>query len=290
MLSGTVAGATPDGRAILATPAGNLALEIRPAPERGSRVVVALVDPVERRPSPLPPPTQTDVDELTRLATTGRDWPALRALVATLAGFDPPAARGLVASVMLKPDKRLGSTLLFLLSAARGGDARGWLGEEAVDGLTRGGAAAALARFEREFAEGRRDTVDQNGADWRTLYLPMLDASGVREMRFHVHEKSPEERDENKGKSGERERRFLLDVDLTRLGPLQLDGLVRARRFDLILRSAAALTDPLRNELIRTFALSVESVGFSGGLSFQVGARAFIVPRPKGTAGAGVTA
>jgi len=290
MLSGTVAGATPDGRAVLATSAGNLALEIRPAPERGSRVVVALVDPAARSPAQLAPLDETDVDDLTRLATTGRDWPALRALIATLAGFDPPVARGLVTSVIPKPDKRMGSTLLFLLSAARGGDARGWLGEEAVDGLTKAGATGILARFEREFGEGRRETVDQNGAEWRTLCLPMLDASGVRQMRIHVHERSEEERNEDKGEPGERERRFLLDIDLTRLGAMQLDGLVRARRFDLILRSAAALADPLRNELIRTFAASVESVGFSGGLSFQVGARAFVVPRPKGTAGAGVTA
>jgi hypothetical protein len=64
---------------------------------------------------------------------------------------------------------------------------------------------------------------------------------------------------------------------------------VREKRFDLILRSHAALTPELRQELTRVFADSVAAVGFAGGLTFQSGARSWVA-LTRGGRGLGVTA
>ncbi len=80
-------------------------------------------------------------------------------------------------------------------------------------------------------------------------------------------------------------------MDLSRLGPLQLDGMVKGRRFDLIIRSHAPLDEALRAELTGVFADSLSAVGFAGTLGFQSGPRGFVrMEAPPGSGALGVTA
>lgn len=66
--------------------------------------------------------------------------------------------------------------------------------------------------------------------------------------------------------------RFLVDLDLSRLGELQLDGMVHedTKSFDLVIRSHEALDDEIRRDLTGLFVTANEAVGLKGGLSFQV--------------------
>jgi len=65
---------------------------------------------------------------------------------------------------------------------------------------------------------------------------------------------------------------FLLDVELSRLGPLQLDGLIRGKRLDLMLRSQRPLDAPMRQELNEIFQNAQQATGYAGQLFFQAGA------------------
>ena len=50
--------------------------------------------------------------------------------------------------------------------------------------------------------------------------------------------------------------RFLLDLDLSRLGPLQLDGMFKkeSRSFDMMVRTTAPLPETMRTDLAGLFA------------------------------------
>ena len=65
--------------------------------------------------------------------------------------------------------------------------------------------------------------------------------------------------------------RFLIDMDLSRMGRLQLDGLVHDSRFDLTIRSPAAFPEPMRQDLRTLFRDASNAVGLHGGLMFQAG-------------------
>lgn len=281
ILRGTVAGATPQGQPILATKQGMLALNVQASLPQGTKVTAALTDPAAALLTA--PPLSAEPGPL-----TDRDWPAMRQLMASLAGIDQSLARSVMAGVP-QPNRKLGAALSFFLSAIRGGDARSWLGEEAAGALERSGRGDLLAQLEKEFKSLQQQQAEPLPGDWRPFTLPMLDGQGLKPIQVHVH---PLKEDEAGGKreGGKPGSRFLIDIDLSRFGPMQLDGLVRPNHFDLILRSNAPLPPELRVELIQVFADSVRAVGYSGGLSFQSGAKSWVKLTRAGKAGLGVSA
>ncbi|WP_372399110.1 hypothetical protein ABMY26_29700 [Azospirillum sp. HJ39] len=284
VLRGTVAGSTPQGQPILATKQGMLALNVAASLPQGATVTAALTDRA-----------QAATLAATQAAATGppgplgeRDWPAMRQLMATLAAADPALARSMQAT-MPQPNRKLTAALGFFLAAMRGGDAQGWLGDEASSALDKAGRRDLLERLEKDFGELRREAAEPLPGDWRSYTIPLMDANGPKPIKLHVH---PLKEDEESG-GGERSKpgsRFVIDLDLSRFGPMQLDGLVRPNHFDLILRSHAALPPELRVELIQVFADSVRAVGYTGGLSFQSGARSWVKLTRAGKAGLGVSA
>ena len=66
--------------------------------------------------------------------------------------------------------------------------------------------------------------------------------------------------------------RALITLDLSRLGPLQLDGMFRKepRGLDVMIRTKQPLPDALRLELTGVFGESTAAMGLKGGLTFQV--------------------
>ncbi|CAO3453258.1 hypothetical protein [Azospirillum argentinense] len=284
LLKGTVAGSTPQGQPILATPQGMLALNVQASLPQGSAVTAALTDPT-RALQTAPPPLAAEPGPLSE-----RDWPAMRQLLSALAGVDRSAAQALIGTVMPQPNRKLGAAMSFFLSAIRGGDARGWLGEDAASALEKSGHGSLLSQLEREFRSLQQQAGDPLPGDWRPYTLPMLDANGLLPIKLHIHPINPEEDGKTGRKGGDKGSRFLLDLDLSRLGPMQLDGLVQPNRFDLILRSHTPLTPEIRLDLIQIFADSIRAVGYIGGLSFQSGAKCWVKLTRTGTGRSSYTA
>ena len=282
VLRGTVAGSTPQGQPILATKQGMLALNVSASLPPGATVTAALTDLAQATQAAAPtlPGPPGPLGE--------RDWPAMRQLMATLAASDPALAKSMLAT-MPQPNRKLTAALGFFLAAMRGGDARGWLGDDASSALDKAGRRDLLDRLEKDFEGLRREAAEPLPGDWRSYTIPLMDSSGPKPIRLHVHPLKEDEEGDGKprGKPGSR---FLIDLDLSRFGPMQLDGLVRPNHFDLILRSHGTLPPELRVELIQVFADSVRAVGYSGGLSFQSGARSWVKLTRAGQAGLGVSA
>lgn len=282
ILRGTVAGSTPQGQPILATKQGMLALNVPASLPPGAKVTAALADLAQATLAAAPtlpgPPGPLD----------GRNWPAMRQLMETLAAADPALAKSMLAT-MPQPNRKLTAAIGFFLAAMRGGDARGWLGDDAANALDKAGRRDLLERLEKDFDGLRREAAEPLPGDWRSYTIPLMDANGPKPIKLHVHPL----REDEEGGGKERSKpgsRFVIDLDLSRFGPMQLDGLVRPNHFDLILRSHAALPPELRMELIQIFADSVRAVGYSGGLSFQSGARSWVKLTRAGQAGLGVSA
>lgn len=282
VVRGTVAGTSGEGRPIIATRLGMLALGQGAPLPKGTVLTVALSDPG----TVLEGITGRDV-----FLASSREWPALREALVTLAGIDRTLAQSLMNTVVPQPNRRMAAAVSFFLTAVRGGDASTWLGDDAVEALRRNGRADLIQALDQEFRGMQQQAADPLPGGWFGFTLPVFDGSMLQPVRLHLHPVH----DEGDGKAIDKDRppkgsRFVIDVDLSRLGPLQLDGMVRDRRFDLILRSRTPLTPALRDELTGVFAASVGAVGYAGSLLFQNDSRQWVSLLPGGGPRLGVTA
>ncbi len=200
---------------------------------------------------------------------SARRVPALREAVAVLTASDPALATQFVRSVIPQAGTQLAATLLFFLAATRGGDIRGWMGDRVASRLDESGRADLLPKLSAELATTTRPAPDPSSGEWRSQTIPLYQDADIGGLSLHVRQAG----DEGSARADAEEggHRFLIDMDLSRLGPLQLDGLVRDKRLDLTLRSQAALPESMRQDMRTLFREASETVGLQGGLTFQAG-------------------
>lgn len=268
-LTGTVNGITASGQPIVSTPAGPIALATRSPVPMGTQVTF------EVRGAPVIP---ADASLALASATRGdlmsaRNWPALKEAVQVLQEINPQAAQQVLNTAIPRPDGGLTTTLLFFMSALRGGDVRSWLGDSAVRILEKA-RPGLLGRLKDEF--GRRAKLNEEPAkgDWRVATVPIQNGAEIEQARLYTrtHEEEPEE---DEGGAGTR---FVVDVELSKLGRLQLDGLVREnnKRLDLIVRTEEPLPGEMRDHIRAIFKDAAELTGLHGGVGFQSRPPAFV--------------
>jgi hypothetical protein len=263
LIAGTVTNPSPAGELQLQTPLGLLTLNTKAPLPRSAHVVVEVLGAIE---SPDGPESPIPAARPSPLLALGRDWPALKEAIATLVRVEANLAANLVDNVLPKPGSGLGANILFLLSALRAGDIRSWLGEPAMRALEHAGRSDLVSRLGEDFAQMSRLALEPAAGEWRTWLVPVHDGSALQLLRMFVKRPPRRNRTDAERESGTR---FLIDVELSRLGALQLDGLVKQKRFDLIMRSHAALPADMRRDISAIFEDGLAATGFSGGIAFQ---------------------
>lgn len=199
----------------------------------------------------------------------GEDWPALQQTLQNLAGTNVEAA---LRDTIPSASARLVPTTLFFLAALRAGDIESWLGGNALQALKSSGRQSLAERLTGDFgkiAEGARETLP---GDWRGFSIPLLlQDEQISQMQLFLRRHMADD-DRSKGES-EADRaittRFLLNLHLSRMGDMQLDGLMKKQRLDLILRSRDALSAAMRQQLTEGFAKGLAQSGMDGAISFQ---------------------
>ncbi len=251
----TVGVTTPGGHTVVRTPYGILTLAAGPAPPQGTPVTLEFIGSARHATAPAPP----------RPAALSHEWPALREVLQALVQADAGQARALLQHVIPQPGPRLAATMMFLLAVLGGGNVREWLGESASRTLDAGGKGKLLQRLAGDFAQLQRLGHDATG-EWRAFFIPIYDGA-LNQLRLFVHHRESSD-DDGAGEQDTGER-FVVEVDLSGLGALQLDGLVRKQRFDLILRSREPLSEQIRHDLTGIFTGATAAGGYGGTLTFQ---------------------
>lgn len=265
--SGLITGLTPDGRPVVDSERGAFLLQARTDLPPGTRLTLSAA-----------PDAAADDGVPALDPRHGRDWPALKDALAALAASDPALAQSVLAAAVPRPDGRLTQTLTLFLAALKGGGLGSWLGAEATTLLARKNPRLA-AQLESDFQSIARQAEQPVAEGWRTIILPF----GEDASRLHLHIRAVgEEERENRARPGQpgRTRRFMLELDLSHLGPMQLDGMIWPQRFDLVVRTRTLLPPALTRELHGIYASSLTALGYSGGLSFQNGSHNWLTLRP----------
>lgn len=111
---------------------------------------------------------------------------------------------------------------------------------------------------------GRQES-ESGPVEWRQAWFALPAADTPFPLHLQWRERGEEARRTGLG------RRFVISVRLTRLGALELDGLMSdgGDRFDLIVRSEAVLPPPVRAGVRHMFETALDILSARGGLAFE---------------------
>jgi hypothetical protein len=236
------------GDTVVETSIGTLALDTRLALTPGTNISFQLSGAGDPGRAALPP-------------SQANGWPALDQALSALDKSAPQLAAQLRAALAPATAPALAATLLFMAGALYSGR---WPSLPVLRALGAAGQDRLRARLDDDLAGLRRLGNDGTTGDWRVLTLPLLIGAGVEPLRLYLRRReSGPERD----LAGQR---FVIEAELSRLGAVQLDGLVRGNRLDLVLRSHTPLPQALRDEATALFRSTSAAAGYFGDIVFAI--------------------
>lgn len=278
LLTGTVVrdGASPYLQ--LQTPIGTLRLPPEFSAAPGTQLSFEILEPAATATGGATLPaseidTAAPVSDPRGLSDLNRAWQALDRL-GILASALPPDAGAAVALQRAIPSTgpQLTNGLLFFISALRGGDLKNWLGDKVTSELERN-HPALTKKLSAEFGSMRGLLQEPPpNQPWQLLTFPLMHEGALHQLRLFIkrdEEKKPQEQQKKRG----RDTRFVVELELSALGSMQLDGLVRAQEetllFDVMIRTHAPLEDEIQRDIEQLYHSAAEVTGFKGTVGFQ---------------------
>ena len=255
-LTGTVTGTTPTGQTIVQTPLGEIALSARSTLPRGTQLNLHMMGT---------PKFPMGTGETSSLLLS-QQWETLKDAMAAIQSSDPAAARNMTQQILPQAGGPMTTGMLFFLSAMMTGDLRRWMGDEAMRILQRSGGNL-LDRLRRDIGEMQRMANEPSGQEWRSYIIPLLAGANLQQLKLFVRgEKEPENEGEQEKN---RDIRFIIEVEFSKLGPFQFDGLSREKTIDLMVRNRDALSEGMQDDIRAIFANAISALGFTGSINFQ---------------------
>lgn len=256
--TGTVVPGGGHGHVLVQTTAGTLSIATRAALPPGTTIAFEIMGP-PKLPAATESPRSSPLME--------RGWPGLDETMRVLAEVDPAAHRHLAMVTLPRADSSLAMSILSFLAALRGGELAAWIGESPLRTLQRTRPDLA-AKLDGDFKQMSRLADDPGGGDWRIALVPFGQAPDIQQIRILTRRQT---RDEDDPQPANDSTRFVIDLDLSNVGRMQLDGLVRDKdkRVDLMVRSDRPLPVRMRDEIRRIFAEANDIAGIGGTVGFQ---------------------
>lgn len=199
----------------------------------------------------------------------GTNWPALDEALETLRQTSPAIAQALARSLPHLSPQQMPAATLFFMAAMRLGAVENWLGDNTLKALRAAGKTALISRLGGDFSKLSVQSQDSLQGEWKSFSLPLLHEDQISRMQLFVRHQPDRDGGED-GKAGKTgETRFILNLQLSRMGDMQMDGFLRKKSFDMILRTEDKLPASMRHEITQHFARGIEHVNMQGGISFQ---------------------
>lgn len=212
----------------------------------------------------------------------GSDWPALDELWADVAlrgVMGPDAAAMMRQTIPQLNAGQLPPTLLFFMSALRHGFADAWLGDGLRGKNPAPATLAALSQLSRDMQAIQSALSEPQSIDaWRPLPMPLNVNDQIMRLQWYFRHQydDPRSGEDNAVQKSYRKTRFLLDVPKTRLGDVQIDGLVQTRKLDVIVRTESILASHMEVAMRNRFHKALETSGFAGHITFQWGRHNYV--------------
>ncbi len=263
IMTGTVTGLTSSGQPILQLPSAIIALDVQGRVTMGSKITIEVTGDTQA-------PKQTTAASAL-IQAGGREtfvksnsWNSLSEALKAIEIADPGRFNQIIQNVIPQAGSKLSSQILFFISALRSGDVRSWLGEAPVRLIERE-RPGLLGRIGNEFQAMGKLADDPSSGDWRMATIPLYHDQRVNRIRLYQRHAR------NKDKGADDGKRFVLDFDLSKLGHIQIDGLIKSddSKVDIIVRTEKSLGRMAQMEIAQIYNEAAELTGIGGGVAFQ---------------------
>lgn len=164
------------------------------------------------------------------------------------------------------------STLaLFFMAIARAGDIDQFLPITMLNTLKQTAKGKALLdQLSLDLSHFARMDQAMLPPDWKGMIIPFAWQNQILKVPMYFKDDPQEDvTDSDTEPHRKRRLRFLFDLQLSRMGGVQVDGFLKSQRLDLILRTKTALSPLMQHDMRKLYAGAVEKSNLTGELSFQ---------------------
>lgn len=225
--------------------------------------------------SPSANATALPLQPLTELTT---NWQALSQIAALMpTGETSEASRAMLSRIpAIQNPAQMTTTMVFFLAAIGARNpARTWLGPQITQHLEKNGQTKLLNRLDQDIQRIARLGSNTPAHEWRPALLPLQVSGDVTAIPILTRQVM-EDDGHKKKKDGDEEgsakvsaTRFVVEVTLSKLGPLQVDGMLSDSRLNIIIHARTMLPPALKQKVTALFTTALEIAGYTGDLQFR---------------------
>ncbi len=159
------------------------------------------------------------------------------------------------------------SSIMFFIAAIKSGDITAWLGEKMISTLRKDARGSnILSRIISEASNVSRLSADTISSDWRVIPIPLMWQNEIEKIHlFYKKDEKHDEKEENKNG----EARFILELDLSNMGDVQIDTLIRGKKMDMAVRTEIMFSSAMKQKMRNVYNNALEVSGMNGELHFQ---------------------
>jgi hypothetical protein len=192
-------------------------------------------------------------------------------------GGSLPVASPLHALPLMMPQASSPSQILpsvmFLFAAIRGGGIENMipLGKAADMDIKTQRLLKSLEVLTKEAASSLGRTVSSAAGEFRAFSFPLHYQDQFVPVALYVQSRDPHEGNKGEASGGEKvdATRFLFEFDLTRMGLLQIDGMIREKNLDIFVRTGRTLSPQMKTAIRETYLKALEKSDLQGDVAFQ---------------------
>lgn len=211
------------------------------------------------------------------------DWQSLNLMLSALSGAQniPSGISQMMKSRMPTPQnpQQMTSTMIFFMAALGSANpAKTWLGPDVSQQLQRMGQEKLIRGLNMDMLRIRALSSDTPASEWRPLLIPFHTGQEINALPMLVRQIGDEggkntdpEADDSDPDQNITATRFIVEFGLSQLGQIILDGLLKDRQLDIIVRSEMRLPSKMKLQLEGLYTASLAKQDFSGELEFRDG-------------------
>jgi hypothetical protein len=265
VLAGRVLPPGPSGETLIKTALGTLSLpETADPPPVGAAVQLKVFAAAPPLPGFKPTGLEASLPMTESAGPESATLSPIAEAMAALAMVEPEQAKAVETQLALQPGPQLAAAFFSFLAGTAPSVSRRWAESPARKTLDAIDRPDLKSRLDVDAAEMGQTRPPAYQGDWAVTILPYLGMASTQPIR--VYRKQPGDK---KGVTAQRAgEHFVIEVELKRLGQMQFEGLVRERRFDLMLRSNRILEPELQTLISRVFRDAAGIGGYAGDIAF----------------------
>lgn len=199
---------------------------------------------------------------------TSQEWSAIEESSRIISSNTPQAAQSLAGTIPSPANPtQMGAAILFFLAAIRTGDIGSWLGEKSTEILKRDGKNSLLSRLSKEITDSGKKLNETAKQDWKGFSFPISWNNELHKATLHYRNQN--ERNDSDEQNDKKQTRFIIDIKFSKMGDVQIDGLLHGKRLDLALRTQQRISPSMQKEMRKLYTESIGQTGYEGEISFQ---------------------